>query len=539
MCLIFVDSRFVSDQMPADRFCFLCGSTNSNDLRAISSPSTQINEPIVSSLSDILQLSFNDFTVHSKHLCKKCTAQCREFNILSKKLSNLRSTIETNFNETLAKYHGKNATITSENIEIDTTSSIDESYPIEGLNFDQIGKEFPDETIVIAPNSQKVGGGKNAVLAKHENMSTLFDIDGIIQSDETQDSAFQTVILEQIDDGDYNENDVNEQLIVTESMDDDAKDYYESEDGHIIVAEKGEDYETYVYQDESNDNDSSTINDDQLDESQSGDDVYDTNEEMPFHSQRVKAVKSTKSDASSDRKLFIRDELNFQCILCDNQVIYDPQTISIHLKTDHNTRVYVCNVCGEDFQKRNPYNSHMEEHLAENRNGLYECENCQQIFDEIPQFRAHMRAHTSSQKIWTCKECNKRYSSKNLLDEHVNMHTGERPYKCPHCAKDFASKYTLTAHMKIHYDRKRPYECKECGKSFFSNQNLAQHERTHSGVKEYECDVCHKKFGTPHNLDVHKIVHTGHKPFICRTCGKAFARRAEIKDHERTHTGER
>lgn len=250
---------------------------------------------------------------------------------------------------------------------------------------------------------------------------------------------------------------------------------------------------------------------------------------------------ATAGVASEQKQLFYRDGKKFQCLLCqpESLVIYDPKTISIHLKTDHNERIYVCSICGMDFRKRNPYNDHMDEHMAATASGTYECEVCQESFSDSRQFRLHKKTHTASIKIWPCKACGKKYSSKNLLDEHMNMHTGARPYKCPHCIKDFASKYTLTAHMKIHYDRKRPYECKECGKSFFSNQNLTQHVRTHTGVKEYGCEVCNKKFGSQHNLEVHKIVHTGHKPFICRTCGKAFARRAEIRDHERTHTGER
>lgn len=239
----------------------------------------------------------------------------------------------------------------------------------------------------------------------------------------------------------------------------------------------------------------------------------------------------------------------FHCSLCQptSTVIYDPKTISIHLKTDHNERIYVCSICGLHFRKRNPYNEHMErdhmdQHMAATASGgTYECEECHETFADSRQFRLHNKTHTASVKIWPCKACKKKYNSKNLLDEHMNMHTGARPYKCPHCVKDFASKYTLTAHMKIHNDRKRPFQCTDCGKSFFSNQNLTQHVRTHTGVKEYECDdpSCGKKFGSQHNLDVHKIVHSGYKPFICRTCGKAFARRAEIKDHERTHTGER
>ena len=96
--------------------------------------------------------------------------------------------------------------------------------------------------------------------------------------------------------------------------------------------------------------------------------------------------------------------------------------------------------------------------------------------------------------IYFCLNIYKTYcflSSRNLLKEHINTHTGERPYVCE-CGKNFASKYTYKAHVKTHELRPRPFKCSHCNKTFLSQQNLSQHERTHNGVKEYVCDQCGK-----------------------------------------------
>lgn len=266
----------------------------------------------------------------------------------------------------------------------------------------------------------------------------------------------------------------------------------------------------------------------------------DDTEQISENDIKLENAESSVTDEITMKSVFVRNGFSFMCQLCpESDEIFDVRTITTHLKSEHDARVYVCDVCGADFHKRSEMAEHLDSHLQSNEEGEFKCEICERIFKNLRLFRIHKRMHYTTLKSWTCKDCNKKYSSKNLLDEHMNMHTGERPYKCSHCTKDFASKYTLTAHMKIHTDRNRPYECKTCSKTFYSLQNLTQHERTHNAIKEYVCNMCDKAFATSHNLEVHKIVHTGFKPFICRTCGKAFARRAEIKDHERTHTGER
>lgn len=373
-------------------------------------------------------------------------------------------------------------------------------------------------------------------------------LEDINESTEFGESATNT--NDGISDEPSDHHDASEQYIVADHLDD-GKEYFEANaDQMIEISTNGEmadaNYQ-YIFQE-----DSDADEPDDMDEEDSSDmpDLKDpaivdeylkSGNGSETFGEKSSGRSASKKGSGEQKQLFFRDGKKFQCLLCQptSAVIYDTKTISIHLKSDHSERIYVCSVCGLDFRKRNPYNDHLDEHIAATSDGTYECDICKVHFADARQFRVHKKTHNATVKIWPCKACGKNYSSKNLLDEHMNMHTGARPYKCPHCPKDFASKYTLTAHMKIHYDRKRPFECKDCGKSFFSNQNLTQHIRTHTGVKEYECEVCNKKFGSQHNLEVHKIVHTGHKPFICRTCGKAFARRAEIKDHERTHTGER
>ncbi|CAK9811836.1 Zinc finger protein 235 [Anthophora quadrimaculata] len=255
---------------------------------------------------------------------------------------------------------------------------------------------------------------------------------------------------------------------------------------------------------------------------------------------RMRRKIAAKVEAPQEQ-IVIRDGSMYTCLLCANdedKVVGDAKSIIAHIKSVHETRLYICDICGDDFRKRNELSVHLDDHVAKEE-GDFQCEICNRIFSNLRLFRIHKRIHYPQVKSWPCETCGKRYSSRNLLEEHINTHTGVRPYVCENCGKDFASKYTYKAHVKTHEIRPRPYECSQCNKTFLSQQNLNQHERTHNGVKEYVCHQCGKAFGSPHNLEVHNIVHTGYKPYICRVCGKAFARKAEIRDHERTHTGEK
>ncbi|KAJ0170610.1 hypothetical protein K1T71_013981 [Dendrolimus kikuchii] len=215
----------------------------------------------------------------------------------------------------------------------------------------------------------------------------------------------------------------------------------------------------------------------------------------------------------------------FRCLLCERpredgqkqkRFVGEAEAMMRHLKSAHDARTYICQLCGVVMRKRSEYTLHIAEHAQSLKS------------ESSNKYRMH-----------ECSVCHKSYSSRTLLMEHMNVHSGDRPYVCHLCNKSFASKYTHQAHLKTHAVRPRPFQCKQCGKAFLTTQNLAQHEKTHSGVKDFVCNICNKAFSTQHNLEVHAVVHSGEKPFVCSVCNKGFARRAECKDHMRIHTGER
>ncbi|XP_011506031.1 PREDICTED: zinc finger protein 502-like isoform X2 [Ceratosolen solmsi marchali] len=465
-------------------YCLLCdnkiGISSRNSICIFEDNAiTSSEKPIIDILCSLLQVTINKENARSEIICKKCFRLINEANELESKLTEVKLEISNLYKKTSMKFLKINAN----GDEYNDHDYIDNLENVDTLSVVKI----PGKMKEIKKKSKKV------------NISDAISIESdVIDTEEIVKSV--EIIIDNVDDEQSN----NEQ-----------SDDMENDDIH----------------DEDIQDDDVEINSPENEESQI--------EEVIIEKKNcIKAQKIKKEEPVEE--LVLRDGDNYICAICSDseKESRDAKCIIAHLKDEHDTRLYICDICGDQFRKRTELSHHLDDHVAKEE-GDFQCEVCNRIFSNLRLFRIHKRIHYPQVKSWTCETCGKRYSSKNLLEEHTNTHTGNRPYICEICGKDFASKYTHRAHVKTHQIRPRPYECSQCNKTFLSQQNLTQHVKTHNGVKEYVCQQCGKAFGSVHNLVVHNIVHTGYKPYICRVCGKAFARKAEIRDHERTHTGEK
>lgn len=146
-----------------------------------------------------------------------------------------------------------------------------------------------------------------------------------------------------------------------------------------------------------------------------------------------------------------------------------------------------------------------------------------------------------SRPILTCAQCGRTFKRTGHFNQHMRVHTGERPYKCdfPGCGRDFSRSDNLRRHRIMHDDPENPEQdflCprNDCGKSFRSKYHLDRHVALHDRPTSYKCSLCPASFSKKRGLGEHNAnVHGGERPYKCQEtgCASAFARPFLLRRH--------
>ncbi len=139
---------------------------------------------------------------------------------------------------------------------------------------------------------------------------------------------------------------------------------------------------------------------------------------------------------------------------------------------------------------------------------------------------------------YTCKQCEKIFSSPSRLAAHERVHNGERPFQCSACLKSFKQKYHLVKHMRSHTGE-QPFECSSCQKTFRYSGQLREHMYDHTGKLPFKCDICGQGFKRSTHLRRHMKIHLATAPrFYCHVCDnnrRWFKSESALDSHMRNH----
>lgn len=174
-----------------------------------------------------------------------------------------------------------------------------------------------------------------------------------------------------------------------------------------------------------------------------------------------------------------------------------------------------------------------------------------------------------STKKHFCAQCNKKFESRCRLQEHVRVHTGEKPFPCSFCPKKFRIRQSRKHHiMRMHLEEvnsssangdlawTKPLEVTEDNREDLISpskdtsqaiaRNNVQRECT-PGMRPSErwqtmgtqcsdgfsCSLCHKVMRDKYLLIEHFRTHTGEKPLKCQRCPAKFRSRGQLSMHKK------
>ncbi|KAL4227112.1 Broad-Complex [Mactra antiquata] len=249
-------------------------------------------------------------------------------------------------------------------------------------------------------------------------------------------------------------------------------------------------------------------------------------------SRKSSGKKSTiKSEDDSFDNDFIKtnpdDKTNLTCVHC-GKVLSNKGTFEKHMNIHLGT--FSCEICGKCFSKQTSLDTHMDNHNGKKQNTA-KCNVCDKTFYDNSSLNKHVKAVHMDYKPYPCPQCDRKFSEKKTLTEHLRVHSGERPFACEFCGKTYKRAGELNFHIRKHSGEIK-FNCPECGKGFMRMGLLRQHMMMkHDKDRPFRCFHCAKTFPTSAMLKDHKLDHLKDRKHVCEKCGSMFFTQTKLRKH--------
>ena len=251
----------------------------------------------------------------------------------------------------------------------------------------------------------------------------------------------------------------------------------------------------------------------------------------PFHNNECAQCYQKMSSFEAYQE-HVKDHHNgkwkYRCGHCPIPELFDSKqdcldhTSSVHGRKSGKRKIidnvkFNCQYCEKEFRFKKDMYHHIYEEHEEVVKGPMTCEQCGKILIGRSNLKKHQdNVHNET----TCAECGKMVKVGKLHYHNYQHHTAneDKKYKCPRCARGFVNQQGRDDHINVHTGEK-PHKCKYCPATFASVGTLAMHHRAHLGIKRKP----KPKSDVPEQT------------LPCHQCGKIFRGRAKLKIHEQHH----
>ncbi|XP_066977475.1 uncharacterized protein [Macrobrachium rosenbergii] len=156
------------------------------------------------------------------------------------------------------------------------------------------------------------------------------------------------------------------------------------------------------------------------------------------------------------------------------------------------------------------------------------CTVCKERFAGENHLKKHMHSHDLL--LHTCPYCHAYFKKPFNLKQHIRKHENYK-YECSQCQRSFTDKSTLLCHVRSQHEKRFDIECEICLKRFYHRAHYNEHMRLHTGEKPYMCELCGKKFSWHDSVKKHMQTHSAESKYKCRLCGKWFRWLQGVRQH--------
>lgn len=219
-----------------------------------------------------------------------------------------------------------------------------------------------------------------------------------------------------------------------------------------------------------------------------------------------------------------------------------------HTRVHTGEKPFQCDICLQRYSTKSNLTVHKKKHASDAPfpKKEHKCPFCSKLHASKKTLAKHVRRfhpdhiqefltkRKRKSEGWKCAICLKTFTRRPHLQEHMILHTQDRPFKCSFCDEYFKSRFARLKHQeKYHLG---PFPCEICGRQFNDTGNRKRHiECTHGGKRKWTCFVCGKSVRERTTLREHLRIHSGEKPHLCSICGQSFRHGSSYRLHLRVH----